>query len=185
MKKVKIYTCIMGLINYLMIVSSCSKDIYNSLELSVLKQSIDILKLYYPDEDELCVSDSIYYLQWYSSPILDSKTNQTINEHIKNQQFVHESPRYSKGINRIFRNICRKSPTNKFIAKFSIPCSRGDIFLPDEMLMRCDIVPVNPNSTGNIKENTITRYLIKYDAKGVYELTKLEIGGIYDSKFTN
>ena len=103
---------------------------YQKEDLEAIKMAYNILKVYYPSDNELCVADSIYDHDWFtfsglvdeeSSRILESHRNEKIsylNKKYENNRVLYENTVFSKELNSIF------GPENKnckFVVEFSEP----------------------------------------------------------------
>ena len=105
-------------------------------EQKAIKSAYDVLKVYYPS-DKLCVSDSIYDLDWeLFSDMVDGKTKEYIQSHRLEKGFVWDSPIRSDVLSLLFPHdtYLKCNCTDKYIAEFSKPY-KG--------MIRCDILPNN------------------------------------------
>ncbi len=173
MKKFIIFLYTSIIINICIILSGCTKDIYTAHEVSVINKSVEILDLYYSPHS-LCVSDSVYHLEWYASDILDSTTNKRIFEIIDSLPSTQEKPIFSTLLHKNFEKNFNSHDCYKFMAKFSRPYSRSTYSQPSAKMLRCDIVTLNQNHSDSIDNAEHSKYLIKYDKNGLYQITKLE-----------
>ena len=100
--------------------------------LTIAAQNIiyDILQVYYHSK-ELCVSDSIYDLDWeIFSDMVDTQTKQILWSYRIEKKFIWNAPTYSEALLSIFGpETCDSC---MYIANFSEPY-KG--------MIRCDILP--------------------------------------------
>lgn len=101
------------------------KDPYSEkTEQEVIEFAYNILKVYYPSEDELCVSDSIYDLDWFffSRDVRDKETQKAFEFYSVNKdRCEYIDPVYSKTLASIFESNTCKCGNFKYVVHFSAP----------------------------------------------------------------
>lgn len=137
-------------------------------EQKAIKSAYDVLRVYYPS-DKLCVSDSIYDLDWdLFSDMVDSKTKEYLQSHRIEKGFVWDSPIRSDVLSLLFpHDTCVEcNRTDKYIAEFSEPY-KG--------MIRCDVLPKN-REIGIHGTPQISIFLFKYNIRGeIYQFSKREV----------
>lgn len=134
MKKVVSFLSIL-----LIFLTSCQKNVYNSkVERQAVQMAYKLLELYYP-ADELCVSDSIYALEWPTLPTLNNEMNDIIEDYTKSQGYIKGRSRKAPQLKKIFPQSACKGSNYKNIAKFSKTFEYDD---DGEWtnIFRCDVV---------------------------------------------
>ena len=133
-------------------------------EQEAIKSAYNVLKVYYPS-NELCVSDSIYDLDWnLFADMVDDKTKQNLISHRIEKKFIWDSPAYSDEISSLFSSD--SCDCCEYIAEFSEPY-KG--------MIRCDIIPKD-RKIGIYGVPRISIFLFKYNDKGdVVQLSKTEV----------
>ena len=129
-----------------------------------IKFAYNVLKVYY-SSNEICVSDSIYDLDWnLFADMVDDQTKQKLISHRIEKRFIWDSPVYSDEISSLFSSdTC---DCCKYIAEFSEPY-KG--------MIRCDIIPKDGN-IGIYGVPRISIFLFKYNEKGeVFQIFKTEV----------
>ena len=135
---------------------------YQKEDLEAIKMAYNILKVYYPSDNELCVADSIYDHEWYGFiDMVDDKTSQKLESFRIEKKYVWDEPVYSKQLFRIF------GPENKnckYVAEFSEPYNQ---------MIRCDILPID-RKVGMSGAPRINVFLFRYDDNGeIYQTSKI------------
>lgn len=133
-------------------------------EQEAIKSAYNVLKVYYPS-NELCVSDSIYDLDWnLFADMVDDKTKQNLISHRIEKKFIWDSPAYSDEISSLFSSD--SCDCCEYIAEFSEPY-KG--------MIRCDIIPKD-RKIGIYGVPRISIFLFKYNDKGdVVQISKTEV----------
>lgn len=133
-------------------------------EQEAIKFAYNVLKVYYPS-NELCVSDSIYDLDWnLFADMVDDQTRHNLITHRIEKKFIWDSPVYSDAISSLFSSdTC---DCCKYIAEFSEPY-KG--------MIRCDIIPKG-EKIGVYGVPRISIFLFKYNEKGeIFQISKTEV----------
>ena len=119
----------------------------NKNEQRAINMAFDILQVYYHSK-ELCVSDSIYDLDWdIFSDMVDTQTKQILWSYRIEKKFIWNAPTYSE-------------------ANFSEPY-KG--------MIRCDILPKD-KMVGIYGSPVISAFLFKYNNRGeIYQSYKAEV----------
>lgn len=136
----------------------------NKNEQRAINMAFDILQVYYHSK-ELCVSDSIYDLDWdIFSDMVDTQTKQILWSYRIEKKFIWNAPTYSEALLSIFGpETCDSC---MYIANFSEPY-KG--------MIRCDILPKD-RKIGVYGSPTIDAFLFKFNNKGeIYQLYKAKI----------
>lgn len=145
------------------------KSYDNEADKKAVQSAFSILKLYYPAEDELCMSDSIYDLDWsFFQSRVDEKTQIKLIHlsylNLMNGYKFH-SPIYSGYLSSLFGSekcICAKS---KYVADFTGPYYN---------MIMCEILPTD-RRIGMLGAPQISMFLFKYDDNGeIYQFTKID-----------
>ena len=95
-----------------------------------IKSAYRIIKTSYPDRT-LCVEDSVFDLDWWSSKEYSDDVNKKINGYRPSKNYVFHKPAYEEGLSELLQAdscICGK---NCYYVEFSEPY---------EGMIRCDIV---------------------------------------------
>lgn len=143
----------------------CQSDPYSSIiEQSAVKQASKILEIYYPN-NELCITDSIYDLDWYFfSSLVDTDTENILRSYRIDKNFAYESPVYSPILSSLFHEDSIQC--NKFVADFSAPY-KG--------MIMCDVLPKD-RRIGIYGTPVISSFLFRYNNKGeIYQFNKIEV----------
>ena len=122
----------------------------NKNEQRAINMAFDILQVYYHSK-ELCVSDSIYDLDWdIFSDMVDTQTKQILWSYRIEKKFIWNAPTYSEALLSIFGpETCDSC---MYIANFSEPY-KG--------MIRCDILPKD-KMVGIYGSPVISAFLFKY-----------------------
>lgn len=133
-------------------------------EQEALKFAYNILKVYYPS-NELCVSDSIYDLDWhFFEDKVNDQTKQILSSHRIEKKFKWDSPVYSNEISSLFSSY--PCDSCKYVAHFSAPYNG---------MIRCDIMPKD-GKIGIYGMPQISIFLFRYNEKGeVIQISKSEV----------
>ena len=146
---------------------SCSK--YTTYRQPVEQETIQfackLMKLYYPS-DVLCVSDSIYDLDWdhFADLVVDTvDVKPYLTTYRENKGNVWSKPEYSKILSRLFGHcVCNDSG---YVAEFSAPY---------QGMIRCDVVPKD-KSIDSDSARQVTAFLFEYTKYGkISSVTKTE-----------
>lgn len=136
----------------------------NKNEQRAINMAFDILQVYYHSK-ELCVSDSIYDLDWdIFSDMVDTQTKQILWSYRIEKKFIWNAPTYSEALLSIFGpETCDSC---MYIANFSEPY-KG--------MIRCDILPKD-KMVGIYGSPVISAFLFKYNNGGeIYQSYKAEV----------
>lgn len=126
-----------------------------------LKSAYRILKAFYPDK-QLCVSDSIFDLEWWGYGE-DKETENKLFEFRQKKNFVYDKPVRRKGLSKMLNADSLTTDGNSFYADFSQPY---------ENMIRCDIMPLD-RLIGMRGEPRIDTFLFRYDKDGnITKVTK-------------
>ncbi len=157
----KIKICIFIMMGFVLSIYGKADPYDQEPEQKAVRLAYDILKVYYPS-NELCVSDSIYDLDWdaYSKDVNDSIRQEVKNYRI-NRDFVWDDPIYSRELSELFEtDTCR---CNKYEVDFSAPYKH---------MILCEIMPKD-RKIGIQGVPRISSFLFKYDEDGeVYFVRK-------------
>ena len=131
-----------------------------SIEKTALTNAIKILKVYYPSDD-LCVSDSIYDLEWlyFKHLAKDKDEREFLDSYRMRKEFRWDKPIYSRRIGNIATSLdCMCNiDSKKYVADFSRPYHN---------MIRCDIMPID-RQIGIYGAPTIPIFFFRYDETGV------------------
>ena len=128
----------------------------NKTERDAIKCAARLLAAYYPP-DELCVSDSIYDLDWfYFADVVDDKTKQEISNYRTEKKYIWSPPIYSHNMAELFGTHNCECTSYKYVAQFSAPYNN---------LIRCDILP-GDRRIGIYGSPTITSFLFIFNNQG-------------------
>ncbi|MDE6654083.1 MAG: hypothetical protein K2K37_06820 [Muribaculaceae bacterium] len=129
------------------------------IERKAVRSAYELLGVYYPDG--LCVSDSIYDLEWYYLSDVDEKTRNELKFKISNDS-VRTRPAYSKMLDKMF---CREKCGD---------CDSGCVAMfakPYKGMIRCE---VRPKGMGIDGESDSSAFLFRYDEYGdVYQVNRI------------
>ena len=128
-----------------------------------VQRAYEVIKLQFPIENALYVSDSIYTLHWQPIDIIDPLTNETITHTIAPNNRHEGKRKKSWQLWRIFHKVNGKREDAKYIVRFSRPYNRGnDKYEKYEKIFRCDVVPIR-TSSDSLTELRPAHYLFKFD----------------------
>lgn len=134
------------------------KDPYSEkTEQKAIGFAYNILKVYYPSEDELCVSDSIYDLEWFffSGYVRDKETQKAFEFYnLDKDRLEYIDPVYSKTLASIFESNTCKCGDFKYVAHFSAPFRNA---------ISCYIVPFDDQDP---MFGEISTFLFMYNNEG-------------------
>lgn len=139
---------------------------YKKPDLEAVKFAYSILQVYYP-ADELCVSDSVYDLDWpLFSDIVDDKTKQNLVSYRAEKNYVYSAPVRSKKLAALFGTSKNKGCQCKYLVKFSEPY---------KSMIRCDVMPTDRHT--DIRGTTpTTAFLFRYDETGdIYQISVADV----------
>lgn len=137
------------------------KDIPYSVEteLKAVRSAYELLSVYYPDG--LCVSDSIYDLEWHYLSDVDEKTRNELKAKISNDS-VRTRPVYSKILDKGLRREECGDCDSGCVAMFAEPY-KG--------MIRCE---VRLKGMGIDGESDSSAFLFRYDEYGdIYQLNRV------------
>ena len=134
----------------------CSCNRYAAYRQPVEQETIQfaykLMKLYYPS-DVLCVSDSIYDLDWdhFADLVVDTiDVKPHIVAYRENKVNTREKPEYSKIFTKLFGHcVCIDSG---YVAEFSAPY---------QGMIRCDVVPKD-KSVDSDSARQVAAFLFEY-----------------------
>ena len=154
-----------------MILASCNRNMVycQYTEQETIQFAYKLMKLYYPS-DALCVSDSIYDLDWdiFTDLVVDTiDMRPAIMAYRENKGNVRDKPEYSKILSKLFgHRVCIDSG---YVAEFSAPYKR---------MIRCDVVPKNGTSSMD-DTRQVSAFLFEYTEFGkISSVTKMVIDPI-------
>ena len=126
-----------------------------SLEQKAAKLAFNLIKTYYPGKT-VCVSDSIYDLDWapYYTDI-ERRYRVSVPLHNDNLQLRNTTPTYSEKLHDLFGDECDRGFQSDYIVAFSSPC-KG--------MFRCDVFPRVP-SRKKLYYKVISTFLFKFNKK--------------------
>ena len=136
------------------IFASCNRNIVYGeyTEQETVQFAYKLMKLYYPS-DVLCVSDSIYDLDWdhFADLVVDTvDVKPHIMAYRENKGNVRDKPEYSKIFTKLFGHcVCIDSG---YFAEFSAPY-KG--------MIRCDVVPKD-KSVDSASALQVAAFLFEY-----------------------
>lgn len=133
-------------------------------EKKAVRLAYDILKAYYPAGD-LCVSDSVYDLDWmWFANKVDAKTKPYLENHRIDKKFVWDAPVYSVALDSVFASdLCAY---DKYVAEFSAPYHG---------MIRCNILPKD-RKLGIFGAPVIPIFLFRFNDEGdIYVVVKSEL----------
>lgn len=133
-----------------------NKDYSGVPEQKTIEESLKILSIYYP-ADELCVSDSIYDLDWFFfSDEVDCKSEKVVEYHRINKNAIWDEPMFSKELAVLAANFNSEHKNYKYVALFSEPYYN---------MIRCDVLPYD-RKIGFMGSPIIYSFLFKYNEEG-------------------
>ena len=125
-----------------------------------IKSAYRILKAFYPDK-QLCVSDSIFDLEWLG---VDKETDEKAFEYRLKKKFLYDKPLRRKGLAKMLNADSCTTDENSFYADFSEPY---------EGMIRCDIMPLD-RRVGILGVPAYDAFLFWYDKDGsITQVTKM------------
>lgn len=128
-------------------------------ERKAVRSAYELLGVYYPDG--LCVSDSIYNLEWHYLSDVDEKTRNELKFKISNDS-VRTQPAYSKMLDKVFRREKCGDCDSGCEAMFAEPY-KG--------MIRCEVCPKGMRIDGG--PNT-SAFLFRYDEYGdIYQVSRV------------
>ena len=129
-----------------------------------IKSAYRILKAFYPDK-QLCVSDSIFDLEWFGyREFIDKETSDKVYKYRFAKEFVYDKPVRRKGLAKMLNADSCTTDENCFYADFSEPY---------EGMIRCDIMPLD-RRVGILGVPTIDAFLFRYEKNGsINQVTKV------------
>lgn len=133
---------------------------------TAIKTAFKILTEVYYSADELCVSDSIYSLDWTCfQKIVNNKTGRSLVSAF--DYFTYTKPYYSEIISQLFGST--PSANCKYVALFSEPHN----YLNKSF--RCDIIPIDKTVGHILKPKIGSMFLFLYNDNGeIYQVSKIE-----------
>lgn len=154
--------CIMAMVS----LTTLSQNNINYLVLRVYKSAYNILREHYSAGD-LCVSDSIYDLDWqYFADKVDDETAKIFRDYRLDKLFIWTPPVHSNEISAMIDSIGAYSANSKYIVEFSSPY---------KMLVMCRILPIDKR-IGILGAPQIPIFLFKFDWKGnILDVNKKEL----------
>lgn len=128
---------------------------FGTLEQKAAKLAFNLIKTYYPGKT-VCVSDSIYDLDWapYYTDI-ERRYRDSVPLLNNNLQLRNTTPTYSENLHDLFREECDRGFQSDYIVAFSSPC-KG--------MFRCDVFPKVP-SRKKLYYKVISTFLFKFNKK--------------------
>lgn len=147
-----------------------------SLEQKAAKLAFNLIKTYYPGKT-VCVSDSIYDLDWapYYTDI-ERRYRNDVPLHNDNRQLINTIPVYSKNLHNLFGDECDSGFQSDYIVAFSSPC-KG--------MFRCDVFPRVP-SRRKLSFTVISTFLFQFQEEIIiYRMVERECFMLYSMEECN